>query len=65
MQKKDNKKDKRPRVLQESGYQLGRTNESIDKMIEALKPGKRLSESGNTYWERRKNRSDKDPKKRL
>jgi hypothetical protein len=30
----------------------------IDEQIKALKPGKRTSASGNTYYERRFNRSD-------
>ena len=29
-----------------------------DKKIKALKPGKRISKTGNTYWETRRNRAD-------
>jgi hypothetical protein len=38
----------------------GRTKEAItaDKRLKALKPGKRVSEDGNTYYESRQNRSD-------
>ena len=30
-----------------------------DKSRKALTPGKRISKTGNVYWETRKNRSDK------
>lgn len=36
-----------------------------DKSLKAKRPGKRVSASGNIYYEYRKNRSDKNPKKRL
>jgi hypothetical protein len=36
-----------------------------DKKRPAKKAGKRISESGNTYYESRENRSDKNPKTRL
>lgn len=36
-----------------------------DKKIKALHAGKRTSESGNVYYENRKNRSDKDRRKKL
>ena len=36
-----------------------------DRKLSAKKPGKRVSESGNTYYERRVNRSDVSKKKRL
>ena len=38
--------------------QVGKSNASKDKSRKALKPGKRVSKSGNIYWETRKNRSD-------
>ncbi len=38
--------------------QRGRTSKSIDSKRKALAPGKRISKSGKTYWETRKNRSD-------
>ena len=59
------KKKKLPRVIKASKQQTGKTTKEIDRMIEALKPGKRQSKSGNIYYERRRNRSDIDPKKRL
>ena len=40
-------------------YQTGRTTKAVDRMRHARKPGRRTSASGNTYYERRKNRSDK------
>ena len=39
--------------------QVGKTTIPIDKKRNALAPGKRISETGKTYWETRKNRSDK------
>jgi len=39
--------------------QTGRTNIAIDKKIQAKAPGKRVSKSGNVYYEARANRSDK------
>ncbi len=36
-----------------------------DKTIKAKKPGKRTSESGNTYYESRANRSDKNRKNKI
>jgi len=44
--------------LKVSDSQIGTTIKKIDKMRKALKPGKRVSKSGNIYYERRKNRSD-------
>ena len=38
--------------------QKGKTDIERDKTRKALLPGKRISKSGNTYWETRKNRSD-------
>ena len=38
--------------------QVGTSNKIIDASRKALAPGKRISKSGNTYWETRKNRSD-------
>lgn len=41
------------------GVQSGSSNTSIDKKKKAKAPGKRKSATGKTYYERRKNRSDK------
>lgn len=38
--------------------QVGKTSKAIDSKRQALMPGKRISKSGNVYWETRKNRSD-------
>ncbi len=38
--------------------QVGMSNTKKDAARKALAPGKRISKSGNTYWETRKNRSD-------
>ena len=43
--------------------QTGKTTVKIDAKRKALSPGKRISSSGNTYWETRKNRSDSPGKK--
>lgn len=39
--------------------QSGKTNIAIDRKLQALKPGKRISKRGNVYTEVRANRSDK------
>lgn len=46
------------KVLKPVNYQLGKSVISIDKEIEAMLPGKRISAEGNIYYEYRKNRSD-------
>jgi len=38
--------------------QVGGTTRKIDASRKALAPGKRISKSGKTYWETRKNRTD-------
>ena len=38
--------------------QVGTSNKIVDEHLKALMPGKRISKSGNVYWETRKNRSD-------
>ena len=45
--------------------QTGKSDKAKDKKLTAKKPGKRISKSGKTYTERRRNRSDKNKKKRL
>ena len=54
MKKKATKKYK-PRAKY---YQIGKTTVWLDKLLPAKKPGRRKSESGNIYYEHRKNRSD-------
>ena len=38
--------------------QVGKTTVDVDKARKALLPRKRISKSGNVYWETRRNRSD-------
>ena len=45
--------------------QTGFTNTEIDRHLTALSPGKRKSNSGRTYYERRANRSDVDRRRGL
>lgn len=47
------------------GHQLGKSIRSIDKRLRAKKPGKRVSASKKRYYENRRNRTDKNPKKKL
>ena len=44
------------RVLKQTAKK--KTDKSIDSKRKALLPGKRISKSGNEYWETRANRSD-------
>jgi hypothetical protein len=50
------------KVLKQTGK---KPNLVIDKARRAMMPGKRISKTGNTYWESRFNRSDKSPSKKL
>jgi len=45
--------------------QRGKTTKLIDQELSALPPGKRISKTGNTYWETRANRSDKSQAAKL
>lgn len=40
-------------------YQIGRTNRTRDRKRKAKPPGKRKTKRGKTYYERRRNRSDR------
>lgn len=42
--------------------QTGSSNKKFDKLVQAMKPGKRTSASGGVYYERRADRSDKGKK---
>lgn len=59
------KKRLSPKVIKEIKHQTGRTNIKVDRVVRALKAGKRISKTGHIYWETRKNRSDMNPKKRI
>ena len=39
-------------------HQTGKSDKSRDEARKAMPPGKRISKTGKTYWETRKNRSD-------
>jgi hypothetical protein len=43
--------------------QRGKSNAKKDKKLKAHSPGKRKTTWGSTYWETRRNRSDKGGKK--
>jgi hypothetical protein len=45
--------------------QIGTSNRRIDRRFKAKKPGKRRTAWGSTYYEKRRNRSDKNPRKRI
>jgi len=50
------------RTLKQTGKQ---PNLIVDKSRKAMQPGKRISRTGNIYFESRKNRSDVNPSKGL
>lgn len=58
-------KKTKAKVVKRYSYQTGKTTKSKDKKLIAKYPGKRVSKKGNTYYEARKNRSDKNKKRRL
>ena len=43
--------------------QKGKSIKALDDKRKALLPGKRISKTGNVYWETRKNRSDEKGKR--
>lgn len=45
----------------QTGRWQGEHNLMLDRMLHAQRPGKRFSRSGHRYYERRANRSDKNP----
>jgi hypothetical protein len=47
------------RNLNVSSHQTGKSDKGRDETRHALLPGKRISKSGNKYYENRSNRSDK------
>jgi hypothetical protein len=49
---------RRPIVLVINPHLVGKSFTGIDKKIQALKGGKRMSASGNIYYEVRRNRAD-------
>ena len=68
IRKKVKKKRRRysgPKMIKIVDKQSGNTNVRIDAYLEASRPGERMSASGKTYWETRKNRSDINPAEKL
>lgn len=58
--KKSRRAKAHARVIKVSKKQTGKTKSiKADKKRKAMKPGKRISKTGNIYYERRRNRSDK------
>ncbi len=56
---------RRGRTIRVSKRMVGRSNTPADKRRKALKPGLRRASSGKRYFENRRNRSDRNPKKGL
>ena len=54
-----------PRIVRKATHQTGKTCRRIDERRTAMQPGMRVSKRGKPYYEGRKNRSDRSPKKRL
>ena len=63
--KKTYKATGRGRTIRRSATMTGRSETKRDGRRSALSPGKRVSAKGRVYHERRANRSDVDPRKRL
>lgn len=57
------KDTRKPKIILKAEHQTGKTKLKRDKKRDALAPGKRISKSGNVYYEYRKNRSDLTGKK--
>lgn len=57
------KDTRKPKVVEKSEHQTGKSNKARDIVRKAISPGKRISKSGNIYYEYRKNRSDMSGKK--
>lgn len=49
----------KPVVLRDIDRQVGDSSTGYDLPRPALPPGKRMSKTGNVYWETRRNRSDR------
>jgi len=56
---------RKPVVLKRSRTQTGKSNIKSDRKRVAMAPGKRSSKNGNIYYEKRRNRSDMNKRKRL
>ena len=56
---------KLPKTIVPSDYQIGTTHLKQDRKLRAMKPGKRISKKGKTYYEHRRDHSDKHPAQHL
>ena len=56
---------RRQDTTRQSGPIQGALGHHMDALLHALPPGRRVSASGNVYYERRENRSDKNYHQRL
>jgi hypothetical protein len=52
---------RRQDALRQTGRIQNARNRELDRKREAQRPGKRFSEGGHRYYERRENRTDKNP----
>ena len=58
-------KRRKARTVSRVKYQTGKTVRTRDVKRKAKYPGKRISKTGRTYWETRRNRSDRSKRKKL
>jgi hypothetical protein len=56
---------KLPKTIVPSKHMIGKSEYDYDKRLRALKAGKRISKAGKTYYEHRRNHSDKNPAKNI
>jgi hypothetical protein len=52
------KKQRSPKVTRKINRQVGKSNRNVDRPLDALPPGQRISKNGKKYYETRMNRSD-------
>jgi len=62
--KKKVTKKAKAHARRQTGKKQTKKGRTADGRFAAKKPGKRISKTGRTYYERRRNRSDKDKRKR-
>jgi hypothetical protein len=51
---------RKTKIVYSKNRQTGKSNNIIDALLPAMLPGKRISKYQGTYYEYRKNRSDKN-----
>ena len=54
-----------PGIVGKTSHQTGTSNLAKDAKRKALPPGARISKTGHLYYEYRRNRTDKNPKRKL